>query len=111
MDKERNDFLWRQFCKLGEMMGDGLHYEQDGKWIAKEYRELAKILLPPNDEYKRLSTLRRKQKNESVDSKMVELTKIKCECGGTLKQARSGSKVAYCIDCKSRYKATVKKKV
>jgi hypothetical protein len=29
-----NEHLWRQFCKLGEMMGDGLHYEPDGKWIA-----------------------------------------------------------------------------
>ena len=30
-----NEHLWRQFCRLGEMMGDGLHYEPDGKWIER----------------------------------------------------------------------------
>ena len=43
---DRNEHFWRRFCRLGEMMGDGLHYEPDGKWIAKEYRKLAKMLIP-----------------------------------------------------------------
>ena len=51
-----NEHLWRQFCRLGEMMGDGLHYEPDGKWIAKEYRQLAKILIP---EMKEENSIRR----------------------------------------------------
>ena len=41
-----NEHLWRQFEKLGEMMGDGLHHEADGKWISVEYKKLAKILCP-----------------------------------------------------------------
>lgn len=44
--ERENEHEWRQFCRLGEMMGDGLHHEPDGKWIVKEYRKLAKILLP-----------------------------------------------------------------
>lgn len=36
-----NEHLWRQFEKLGEMMGDGLHHEADGKWISVEYKKLA----------------------------------------------------------------------
>lgn len=37
MDKE---YLHRQLVKLGDMIGDGLHDEPDGKWITKEYRHL-----------------------------------------------------------------------
>lgn len=39
-----NDFLLNQLVKLGDMMGDGLHHEPDGKWIEKEYRKIAKQL-------------------------------------------------------------------
>lgn len=41
MDK---DFLHRQLVKLGDMMGDGLHKEPDGKWISREYAKIAKQL-------------------------------------------------------------------
>lgn len=41
-----NDHLHRQLIKLGDMMGDGLHYESDGKWIEKEYTKICKILHP-----------------------------------------------------------------
>ena len=58
-----NEHLWRQFCRLGEMMGDGLHYEPDGKWIAKEYRQLAKILIP---EMKEEKSIRRKLKAANI---------------------------------------------
>lgn len=34
--------LHRQLVKLGDMMGDGLHLEPDGKWISKEYKQGAK---------------------------------------------------------------------
>lgn len=103
-----NTFEWDQFCKLGEMMGDGLHYEPDGKWIAKEYKRLAKILIP---ELKEEVQLRNGLKNESINYQMATLIeRIKCKCGGNLKQKRSGAKVAYCEKCNSRYVAKVKKK-
>ena len=38
-----NEFEWRQFCRLGEMIGDGLHYEES--WISKEYKRLQKNLI------------------------------------------------------------------
>ena len=106
MEKD-NKFEWNQFCKLGEMMGDGLHHEPDGKWITNEYNRLAKVLIP---ELKEESKERRRLKAASVDSQMEKLIeKKKCSCGGNLKQSRSGSKVAYCQSCNNRYKARVKK--
>lgn len=101
-----NEHLWRQFCKLGEMMGDGLHYEPDGKWIAKEYRQLAKILIP---EMKEENSIRRKLKAANIDTQMAKLLEgKKCNCGGEIKQGRSGAKVAYCQNCKQRYVARSK---
>lgn len=101
-----NEHLWRQFCKLGEMMGDGLHYEPDGKWIAKEYRQLAKILIP---EMKEENSIRRKLKAANIDAQMAKLLEgKKCNCGGEIKQGRSGTKVAYCQNCKQRYVARSK---
>ena len=102
-----NEFLWRQFCKLGEMMGDGLHYEADGKWIPKEYRKLAKILIP---EMKEENAIKRKLKAANIDTQMAKLLEVKkCNCGGNIKQARSGAKVAYCEKCNARYVAKPKK--
>ena len=101
-----NEHLWRQFCKLGEMMGDGLHYESDGKWIAKEYKQLAKILIP---EMKEESSIRRKLKAANIDAQMAKLLEgEKCNCGGEIKQGRSGTRVAYCQNCKQRYVARSK---
>ncbi len=103
---KENEHLWRQFCKLGEMMGDGLHYEPDGKWIAKEYRQLAKILIP---EMKEENSIRRKLKAANIDTQMAKLLEgKKCNCGGEIKQGRSGAKVAYCQNCKQRYVARSK---
>ena len=108
MDNIKNEFEWRQFCRLGEMMGDGLHYEPDGKWIAKEYRRLAKILIP---EMREENKAIRKLKSASIDEQMKNLlSEKKCECGGDLKQKRSGAKVAYCENCNQRYVARTKKK-
>jgi hypothetical protein len=105
-NKERgNQLEWNQFCRLGEMIGDGLHNETDGKWITKEYNRLAKILIPPvrNPE-------QNKTKNANIDNQMSALLKEKkCDCGGEIKQKRSGAKVAYCIDCNARYVAKVRK--
>lgn len=107
--ERENEFEWNQFCKLGEMMGDGLHHEPDGKWISREYRRLAKILIP---EIKEQDKERRKLKAKSVDTQMQKLLEVKtCSCGGKLRQSRAGSKIAYCTVCNGRYKArTVKKR-
>jgi len=44
MTEESRDHLSRQLIKLGDMMGDGLHYEEP--WIAKEYKKVSKALYP-----------------------------------------------------------------
>lgn len=101
MIEKDNDYLWRQFIKLGDMMGNGLHHEPDGKWIIKEYNKLAKILIP---EIKEQNKEKRKLKSEHINKQMqILLLTKKCHCGGQLEQSRSGSKVCYCKDCKSRY--------
>ena len=102
------DFLWRQFVKLGDMMGDGLHHESDGKWIIKEYNKLAKILIPEDKEF---AKEKRKLKADSINQQMTKLlAEKKCSCGGTLEQKRSGTKVVYCTQCNNRYVARTKKR-
>jgi hypothetical protein len=98
-------FLHDQLIKLGEMMGDGLHYEPDGKWITKEYNKIFNILYPEHKRGIRASKAART--NEQI-SKLLET--FKCSCGSSLKQSRSGSIVSYCITCNKRYKAVTKKK-
>lgn len=103
-----NQHLWNQFCRLGEMIGDGLHEEEGGEWISKDYRRLSRILIPEIKEQERAV---RKQKNSNIDSQMANLLKDrKCNCGGELKQSRSGSKTVYCLSCKAKYVARTKKK-
>ena len=86
-----NDFLHNQLIKLGDMMGDGLHYEPDGKWIEREYKQIAKLLYP--EAYKNAA----KDKRDSVDIRMAKLlSETKCVCGGELQQVRKGTKVSQC---------------
>jgi hypothetical protein len=106
-----NEFEWRQFCNLGEMMGDGLHHEPGGNWISKEYRKLAKILLPESETEKTFRLRNNAAKAENINKQMAEvLAKKNCQCGGTLKQVRSGAKVACCQTCNAKYTAKYKKK-
>lgn len=87
------------------MMGDGLHYESDGKWIEKEYKKIFNTLYP---EHKKEA---RKKKADRINEQMKNLLELKtCSCGGKLKQSRLGSLIAYCQVCNKRYKATTKKK-
>lgn len=103
-----NEFEWRQFCRLGEMIGDGLHYEEP--WISKEYKRLQKILIPETKEEKEYKRKARKLRNENIDKQIVERLKTdRCKCGAELKQVRSGSKTVKCIKCESRYKYTSKR--
>jgi hypothetical protein len=105
IEKEERDRLHRQLVRLGDMMGDGLHHEADGKWIEKEYAATFNALYPEVKQKRRI------EKNKRVNEQMkVLLETFKCKkCGGKLKQARSGSKIAYC-ECGLRYSATKKKK-
>lgn len=105
--KRDNEFEWNQFIKLGDMMGDGLHHEADGKWIAKEYNRLAKILIPEIKERdEKIRKIRAEKRNQQI-AKLVEIHK--CSCGGSLKQKRLGTKVVYCELCNKRYIAIKKK--
>lgn len=98
-----NKFEWEQFCRLGEMIGDGLHYEEP--WISKEYRRLRKILLPETKEEKEYKQQIRKLKNENINKQINEKLKTdRCKCGANLKQIRSGSKTVKCVRCGNRYK-------
>lgn len=101
-----DDFAWRQFAKLGEMIGDGLHHEEP--WITKEYNRYSKILLP--DMHREI----RKKRAESINTQMTKLLSenscTKEGCGGRLVQTRSGAKTCICVKCNSQYKARTYKK-
>lgn len=93
-------FLYNQLVKLGDMMGDGLHHEPDGKWIEKEYKKILKQL-----------GLLKPQSTENIDKFMIErCNKEKCKCGGVLKQVRKGSFIAKCIICGDKYRLGQRKK-
>jgi hypothetical protein len=64
-EKER---LHKDLIKLGDMMADGLHYEDPS--IAREYRKIAKQLYP-----EMYPTKKRKP------SKSIIMTLKKCNCG------------------------------
>ena len=101
MDKE---YLHSQLVKLGDMMGDGLHHEPDGKWIEKEYRKVARAL-----------GLTRAPKRKRADPTLVNsamesrLEDFRCNCGGRAKQTRSGSMRAKCVDCGAKYQILKRK--
>ena len=102
MESPDDNFLWNQFCRLGEAIGDGLHHEDP--WISKEYSRLSKILMP--DMHADL----RKRKNASVNILVQKrLLDDKCSCGSGLKQVRSGSYVVQCVSCGKKYKYKTKR--
>lgn len=109
--ERENEFEWNQFIRFGDMIGDGLHYEEP--WISKEYKRLAKILILETKEVKEHKRNLRLKKNENINNQITERLKTdKCHCGKELKQVRSGSKIVTCIDisCGKRYKYKTKKK-
>lgn len=93
---ETKKHLYSQLIKLGDMMGDGLHNEPDGKWINKEYKQVLKVLgiLP-----------KKKNNSAAINERMIERVRdVPCgKCQGELKQNRSGSKRGTCIDCGAKY--------
>ncbi len=108
MEERENQDLWNRFIRLGDMMGDGLHHEPDGKWIERDYKRISRILIPEIKEADK-----QKRKNRAINiNKQIDalLQNKKCSCGGNLIQKRSGTKVVYCELCNSRYVAVAKKK-
>ena len=107
-----NEFEWNQFIRLGEMIGDGLHYEDP--WISKEYKRLAKILVPITDWEKDYKAEIRRKKNENTNKQIEERLKTDTcsKCQSVLKQVRSGSKVVQCINeqCKAKFQYKTKRK-
>lgn len=98
MDQETRTHLSAQLVKLGDMMGDGLHLEPGGKWIARDYQRVAKALglaVGP----------RRRNNSAAINEKMVDRVKeITCQrCSGALKQIRSGSMRAQCVQCGAKF--------
>lgn len=91
--------LSAQLVKLGDMMGDGLHYEPDGKWITAEYRRVAKAL------GHKMPSKPRANNSPAINEHMAQRVKeVGCrECGGALKQTRSGSTRAACTQCGQLY--------
>lgn len=89
--------LQADLVKLGDMMGDGLHYEPGGKWIARDYRRVARAL----------GLIKRRPPNTAgINAAMATfLAKTPCpKCAGTLQQTRSGSKRARCASCSATYR-------
>ena len=88
--------LHKQLVKLGEMMGDGLHLEPDGKWIAKDYKKILKALglVKPT-----------KRNTQAINARMAQRVKeVVCQkCSFTLEQTRSGSKRAIFLACGAKY--------
>ncbi|MFV0449826.1 MAG: hypothetical protein ACK5MF_15440 [Vibrio sp.] len=93
MDEDKA-FLHRQLVKLGDMMGDGLHLEPGGKWISQEYRKIAQALgiIPKK---------KRSNNSQAINERMAQRVKeTPCSfCNGKLKQTRSGSMRARCVEC------------
>ncbi|MCR0327592.1 hypothetical protein MKA58_09345 [[Clostridium] innocuum] len=97
---DEQDILYQRLIRLGEMIGDGLHYEPGGSWITKEYKRTARALgiLPKRD-------------TVSIDKYMEKrVNDIDCQCGGNLIQVRKGSFVAKCAACGNKYKLGKRRK-
>jgi hypothetical protein len=102
---EDKQYLWDSFARLGEMMGDGLHHEEDGKWIVKEYNRLSRILCP--EMYQEIRQNKAKVLNEAMKKFLAEK---RCPCGGELQQTRSGTRACKCARCGKKYHAVKAKK-
>lgn len=97
--------LESQLVKLGDMMGDGLHYEPDGKWIEREYQKVLYALYPDIKKRKHQAQTNR----NNFRAKKVIMENL-CTCGAILKQTRQGSLTLECMACDNRFKIkTVKK--
>lgn len=91
-EKAAKEDALHRVVKLGDMMGDGLHNEPGGEWIEKEYRmAMRQAGITPH-----------RQRNDPSDINEFMARRVdteKCTCGGSLKQTRSGSFRAKCVEC------------
>jgi hypothetical protein len=103
MTDEGKDFLHRQLVKLGDMMGDGLHHEPDGRWISREYNRILKALG---------ISAPRKNNGAMINEAMAKrIVAVECpQCGGKLKQIRAGSMRAIC-GCGAKFQLMAIRKV
>lgn len=89
------NMLEDRLVRLGDMMGDGLHLEPEGKWIEKEYKKTLRALglLKPV-----------KRNNDKINEFMANrLKEVKCTCGSELAQSRSGSFIDKCNKCGKKF--------
>lgn len=103
MDNNK-DFLYQRLIRLGDLMGDGLHLESDGKWIEQEYKDTLRLLGLSSKKFAYRDT---KSINDFMEKRLQE---VKCECGGQLFQSRKGSFVAICNRCHKKYKLGARKR-
>lgn len=68
MNANEKDRLHRDLVKLGDMMADGLHYEEP--WISKEYKKITKLLYPEAYPIKK-----------KKPSRQILKTMLNCTCG------------------------------
>ena len=89
-----NEFLWSQFIRLGEMLGDG----DCDAWVGKEYKRVAIHL-------GLLKRKPRKNNSKQIDEFMEKrITQVKCaKCNGELKQTRKGSFTGICVNCGAKF--------
>lgn len=91
------NMLEDRLVRLGDMMGDGLHLEPEGKWIEKEYKKTLKAL-------GLLEPIKRNSNSEKINEFMVKrLKEVKCTCGSELVQSRSGSFIGKCVKCGKKF--------
>ena len=92
MVKINKDHLYSQLVKLGDTIDDGDHEP----WVEKEYSRISKILgIGPKRKDRAIVT------NKLMEKRVQD---VRCQlCSGRLKQTRSGSMRAKCVDCGARY--------
>lgn len=92
MNETEEDRLSEQLIKLGDMMSDGLHYEEP--WIAQEYRRIAKRLHPE-------AFPRKKPCYTNKPSKSIVNSLLLCTCGHTKFgwERKEGLVRFYCPKC------------
>lgn len=99
LTKEQRERLSNRLIRLGDMMGDGEHYENPE--ISREYKAILKQLEPE------IFANKRKIENENRNKRAEKYcAENDCpQCSGKLKQTRKGGLVLQCQgECKSRYK-------
>lgn len=101
LSEKAKERLHNQLIRLGDMMGDGLHLEPDGKWIGREYKQVARALgLLPKQKRPRNP----ERANKINEAMLKRVSDVSCpKCNNELKQTRKGSKRAACVNCGAKF--------